>query len=710
MKKVKKLANGGAFKWSEKADGSNADAPLVAGASLASGIMDAVAPGDEYGVRSEGMAFGSSALKGAAAGAALGPAGAIVGGVAGGIAGMFGNKKARRERKTATANKMTAMDRNNKAIADQIMLEDPTNISGRKDAQMYKYGGTLKGAPSTYFKLPAAIARTPKVDILPTVAISPRKMMANGGSLKPLHSTAAEIKGPSHAGGGVKFPDLGVELEGGETVSEGFVFSKKLGFADQHLPIAKAIGKTEKLPDSPTSRRTLTALKGQEDRLKMKQEQTKQQLGIPSSLKMATGGDINAERRKAISARLNQIKAENRGVLFDDRFKGKPTPAHAEYKALLAENKKLIQQGNMATSGKNQGFIDALAANKGKGSLIGKQAAPLQITQTRNGKTTVVPAAQAPAPVAKTTAAPVKPKSTARTSGVKKAATAVVPRALINDPQLVDPQAIIASEAKKNAWIKQGLSPKSNIGSTIQVPGTIKPGVTAPAVEDQKTSISGVAEKVMPFVSNISNTFRKLPTPPTPTMQSLATPSLMNLDADRAEVTRQRRGADAAADANLNGGNAATASRAANLAQSIRGANAVNQAEANANSSIKNQFQQLNLNITAQNNAKQDQYNTQLVERQLKQQELTAENLADVGNKIQLQSRDQKLFDLENDKLAVEIGKDPTGAAFRTTAAVLKKRMTPAAYAALEQATRVKEQNAKEENVALRKMPSALTK
>lgn len=72
----------------------------------------------------------------------------------------------------------------------------------------------------------------------------------HGGKAKSLSSDSAELKGASHADGGIYIPELNTELEGGETTAGNFVFSKKLGFAQLHKPLAKAIGKIEKKPVS----------------------------------------------------------------------------------------------------------------------------------------------------------------------------------------------------------------------------------------------------------------------------------------------------------------------------------------------------------------------------------------------------------------------------------------------------------------------------
>ena len=64
----------------------------------------------------------------------------------------------------------------------------------------------------------------------------------------------------------------GTEVEGKESMStsngQKFVFSENLGFAQQHKPLAKAMGKIEKYlksnPNDPIRKRTLNSLKERE--------------------------------------------------------------------------------------------------------------------------------------------------------------------------------------------------------------------------------------------------------------------------------------------------------------------------------------------------------------------------------------------------------------------------------------------------------------
>lgn len=104
--------------------------------------------------------------------------------------------------------------------------------------------------------------------------------LTQGGDAEPLNSQSTEIKGNSHAQGGVQIPQLGAEVENGETTTGNFVFSKELGFAKLHRPIAKAIGKIEKKPSTTDRRNALQLLKGQEERLALSQEQYKLQNGM----------------------------------------------------------------------------------------------------------------------------------------------------------------------------------------------------------------------------------------------------------------------------------------------------------------------------------------------------------------------------------------------------------------------------------------------
>jgi hypothetical protein len=102
---------------------------------------------------------------------------------------------------------------------------------------------------------------------------------AFGGSLKPLNSNSVEIEGPSHEQGGVQLQP-GVNVEGKETIGNGYVFSERLGFAQAHKKIATAIGKIEAKPLTAERVLSLQKLREREAVLAQGQELLKKALNI----------------------------------------------------------------------------------------------------------------------------------------------------------------------------------------------------------------------------------------------------------------------------------------------------------------------------------------------------------------------------------------------------------------------------------------------
>jgi hypothetical protein len=100
------------------------------------------------------------------------------------------------------------------------------------------------------------------------------------GTVTPMSNNTAQVNGPSHQQGGVQLPESGAEVEGGETTSGNFVFSDKLGYAQLHKPIAKAIGIIEKKPQTQDRINALNRLKAHEQELAQHQELYKRMNGI----------------------------------------------------------------------------------------------------------------------------------------------------------------------------------------------------------------------------------------------------------------------------------------------------------------------------------------------------------------------------------------------------------------------------------------------
>ena len=768
-----KYDKGGIFS-TEASSGLSSGAGAVG--SIGAGLIDTLDPQDAYGVRSGVGAAGSGALKGAMAGAALGPAGMIGGAVIGGLTGILGNKKAKAEKNRIKAENNAAEQ---KAMQDSInnkIAQDPTLVTGRKDAQMYKMGGTIKGKPSGKFSLGKSVGLVNVMpDLMPDISVNPAKMvkvagggepvkkqftqedrdywngfvdyvdkkgykgsteldkkdlglskklfeeysggtkkyeefvpsaqgamsqyreeslkqirsgavaykgkeedfmpglstvdgwagskttswkfpvnkikgttkentvynkMAKGGKIKPTSSTTAEVKGPSHANGGVKLPSLNIEVEGDETLtSDGFVFSKDLGIAEMHNKVAKAMGKNEKRPLTPLVKSTAEALKRKEGFLKIHQEEIKREKGLPNEIDNTAQDMFSAERS-------GPVKMQDGGQTYKI-VNGKKVPV---FEVKAPELVKAVTKKPSITEGFH----------------------PL--------KEVTISAKRSPKPVP----------------------TIAPPKIVIGNPEdnaPIAPEKVSRTFEQMAKVTEEGTDKvrSSDIATTGDIPSSSGNATASKGAKGNK--LGKLAESIAPFASNIANAFRKLPKPAAPKLDSEVSADLISLDAEREEAKRMRRGADKSADQSLNS-NTAAAVKATNLSQQMRESNKINETETNINTQIKNQTRILKTHIKAGNTAKVNNYNNELVSREIKQQELNADNLADVGNKIQAISRDKKLMDLEDTKQMITVLGDDTGATWRAGEAIFKRSLSPEMYSQVKDIMAKREAATAEERAA----------
>lgn len=219
-------------------------------ANVASSFAQAIDPPNQYG-RQGGV---TNVLKNvgtfASIGSAAGPIGTAVGAGIGLIKGLVDTSKQKREEK-----RLKHVEDGNRYLDSLNRYSaragsDSTLAQGVQGNEYFANGGSLL---AKYIK-----------------------RRADGGSLSTLSSDTVEVKGPSHAQGGVKL-GTGDEVEGGETIKGDYVLSKKLGFADAHRPIAKAIGILEKKAPTSSTMNSLQRLRDQEQALMLFQEQYRQQ-------------------------------------------------------------------------------------------------------------------------------------------------------------------------------------------------------------------------------------------------------------------------------------------------------------------------------------------------------------------------------------------------------------------------------------------------
>lgn len=217
-----------------------------------------------------GKAIGETA--GGLLGSFAGPLGSVVGGLLGGavdsLIDSFGGKSSEEEQaeRAAAMAKVRATDAEGRA---RFINYD----QGSNQNQIAKFGG-------------------------------PIKRYKPGGQLVPLSSESVEVQGQSHEQGGVNLGQ-GVEVEGGETIKDNYVFSEELGFAKIHKPIARAIGRLEKKPSSIAVNNSLRILKQKEEALEQQQESVKEQFGLePITREMGLGGEMGPpkpDRRKQLA-------------------------------------------------------------------------------------------------------------------------------------------------------------------------------------------------------------------------------------------------------------------------------------------------------------------------------------------------------------------------------------------------------------------------
>lgn len=278
----------------------------------------------------------------------------------------------------------------------------PTKESFNKDLDKYKYGGIHikpenKGKFTAYanthgksVQRMASQVLANKEDYSPTIV--KRANFAHnaskwnhqyggmveykqGGTVQKLSKNNVVFNGKSHAQGGIPEPVVngkklkGIEVEGKETMStdgnEKFIYSHNLGFAQKHLPLAKAIGKIEKKlavnPNDPIQRRTLKALKEREEALKMEQEATKQQLGLENNLdEMSYGGPIKRKDGVYIDRQGVMQYPMMSGGLYKSAMGGSLSNSLTMYEAMNPNKDRILQSQSMFKNGGLFKAIDGL--------------------------------------------------------------------------------------------------------------------------------------------------------------------------------------------------------------------------------------------------------------------------------------------------------------------------------------------------------------
>lgn len=161
-----------------------------------------------------------------------------------------------------------------------------------------------------------------------------------------------------------------------------------------------------------------------------------------------------------------------------------------------------------------------------------------------------------------------------------------------------------------------------------------------------------IGQSLAPYVSNIVNAFRRAPTPAQPIMDSPPVFQKVNYDADRLQVDREIAAANTGADRTL-AGNQATAVRQFNMGQKLNELSKINERERNTNIGISNQQAYVNAQVGASNNAKVEDYNQSMVERNVAQQREQAANLANAADKYVAIQNEVRKADTDKQKARI---------------------------------------------------------
>lgn len=166
---------------------------------------------------------------------------------------------------------------------------------------------------------------------------------------------------------------------------------------------------------------------------------------------------------------------------------------------------------------------------------------------------------------------------------------------------------------------------------------------------------------VMPYLSNVANSFSRLPNPIAPLLEQTTNPSLVNYDNDRAELDKTFRGMSKGLTQSSPNVGVANANRVAMLSKVLDAKGKISQQEGNTNAQITNQNNFLNTTVNARNAERTNNFSDELTARRIKQQQLNQANLSDASNKFQLNQRDNKMMDMEDRKNAILLATDETG-------------------------------------------------
>lgn len=582
------------------------------GLGTALGIGSEVAPmlvnstPNEFGVDKQAGLKGalSMGMKLGSAGAAFGPWGAAAGAVVGAGIGVFqANKEQKAATRLETETKLATDRMNRTRTSNQyksFIAGNPNFEKGSLTSSYYKYGGSATKAA--------------------------------GGAVK--------FEGPSHQQGGINIGN-GIEVEGKETMQDGFVFSDKLGFSSMHKKFLNTLDILDKKPASRAVANSVNATHKKIEDLKVAQEAYKSSLDIPNDFD-GTSGNLLSKKEFGIGGNtshgLNMPKITN--VNPEDEA------ARAQLQYMKGNNPGSIDYGSNIPS--------TTATDPSVYTDEDRARVKLQYMKENNPGSMVpgqedVPTIGSVIPQAKlaakylldlgsygATKADAKPSGTFDTSGVKK--------------------------------------PESKIGKNL----------------------ANTFMNAAPYISNLVNAqnIKKIPMPNEPMLQSIVQGPQVNFSNQIEEAKRNELLGTKLAEKYISSGASIAAVAAAGSSSRVQSVAKIMEAESNTNAGLSLETNKLNAVIESNNNALVNTYNADRVSRQMKKLELSSDNMANASEKLTGQIKDANSKKSDKMKFAIALANDTDGSAWRAMKGVASEYFNAEEIAAYEEVAKVRRERA----------------
>lgn len=164
--------------------------------------------------------------------------------------------------------------------------------------------------------------------------------------------------------------------------------------------------------------------------------------------------------------------------------------------------------------------------------------------------------------------------------------------------------------------------------------------------------IGSSADELSPYISNISNAFRKAPRPTVPIMDSFTNLSKIDLSNERHAVKRTTDAANKATERNVDS-STAEAIKAFNRGQEFNQLSSINERENNTNIGIGNQQAMMDAQVKASNTERRNDYGDAKTAADIADVRERSANVANAGDKFTLIQNEKRKASVERDKVRV---------------------------------------------------------